>query len=92
MTSGGKYNTKHTFSLLGNRPAEVAGPTVIDRGGLSSIVKSPNIRCFVAKSGLSRFTRFYGSDSQRLIVINNAKLDNDVIIIDLISIANLFYR
>ena len=29
-----------------------AGPAVLDSGGPSSIVKSPNIRCFVAKSGL----------------------------------------
>jgi len=34
------------------------GPAVIDRKGHSSIIKGPNIRSFVAKSVLSRFTRF----------------------------------
>ena len=43
-----------------SRSCGTAGPAVIDSGGPSSIVKSPNIRCFVAKSGLSRFTRFLG--------------------------------
>ena len=74
-----------------SRSCATARPAVIDSGGPSSIVKSPNIRCFVAKSGLSRFTCFLGvrfSDS----VINSAKLVNDVTIIDLISTANLFYR
>ena len=34
-----------------------ARPSVIDSEGPSSIIKSPNIRCFVAKPFLSRFTR-----------------------------------
>ena len=43
-----------------SRSCGTAGLAVIDSGGPSSIVKSPNIRCFVAKSGLSQFTRFLG--------------------------------
>ena len=35
-----------------------AGPAVLDSDGPSSIAKTPNIRSFVAKSVLSRFTRF----------------------------------
>ena len=37
-----------------------AGTAFLDSGGPTSIVKSPNICCFVAKSGLSRFTPFLG--------------------------------
>ena len=43
-----------------SRSCGTAGPAFLDSGGPSSIVKSPNIRCFVAKSGLSWFTRFLG--------------------------------
>ena len=49
--------------IINTRPAEVAGlwdQQSSIRGGPSSIVKRPIIRCFVAKSGLSRFTRFLG--------------------------------
>ncbi len=35
-----------------------ARPAVVDSEGPSSIIKGPNIRSFVAKSVLSRFTRF----------------------------------
>ena len=37
-----------------------ARPSAIDSEGPSSIIKSPNIRCFVAKPFLSRFTRSLG--------------------------------
>ena len=36
-----------------------ARPSVIDSEGPSSIIKSPNIRCFVAKPFLSQFTRCF---------------------------------
>ena len=41
-------------------------PSVIDSEGPSSIIKDPNIRSFVAKSVLARFTRFLGVRTQPL--------------------------
>ena len=43
-----------------------ARPSVIDSEGPSSIIKDPNIRSFVAKSVLARFTRFLGVRTQPL--------------------------
>ena len=60
MSFGDTNSAKSVGNVYVGRPAEVAGPAVIDSGGPLSIVKSPNVRCFVAKSGLSRFTRFLG--------------------------------
>ena len=82
-----------------SRSCGTAGPAVIDSGGPSSIVKSPNIRCFVAKSGLSRFTRFLGVrfsafDSNRYCQIGQwcyyywFDIDSQSVL----SIENLFYR
>ena len=53
--------------------------SVIHSNGSSSIVKSPNIRCFVAKSVLLRFTHFLGVRFPAFDSINIARLDNDVI-------------
>ena len=41
-----------------NITCATALPAVVDCEGPSSIIKGPNIRSFVAKSVLSRFTRF----------------------------------
>ena len=82
-----------------SRSCATARPAVIDSGGPSSIVKSPNIRCFVAKSGLSRFTRFLGVrfsafDSNKYCQIGQwcyyywFDIDSQSVL----SIANLFYQ
>ena len=55
-----------------------ARPSVIDSKGPSSIIKSPNIRCFVAKPFVSRFTRcfrgrnpIFSIDRQNFLSIEN---------------------
>ena len=66
MTDKG-YNTGQPTSLddeVHNTPGQnsiscgTAGPAVIDSEQPSSIIKGANIGSFVAKSVLSRFTRF----------------------------------
>ena len=90
--------TDHTNHYQTSRSCATARPAVIDSGGPSSIVKSPNIRCFVAKSGLSRFTRFLGVrfsafDRNRYCQIGQwcyyywFDIDSQSVL----SIANLFY-
>ena len=50
-----------------------AGPAVLDSDGPSSIIKGPNIRSFVAKSVLSRFTRFLGVRVAKNVVAKMGK-------------------
>ena len=67
-----------------SRSCGTAGPAVIDSGGPSLIAKSPNIRCFVAKSGLSRFMRFLGvrfsafDSNKSVLSIENLSMEFDI--------------
>ena len=75
-----------------------AGPAVLDSDGPSSIIKGPNIRSFVAKSVLSRFTRFLGVRTQPLTVkvqTKHCQIGQYMINIDwtdFLSIEQIFYR
>ena len=72
--SGNVYITDILGRLLADRwdtrqtslKCATARPSVIDSEGPSSIIKDPNIRSFVAKSVLARFTRFLGVRTQPL--------------------------
>ena len=63
-----QYKQTELFSttLQTSLKCATARPSVIDSEGPSSIIKDPNIRSFVAKSVLARFTRFLGVRTQPL--------------------------
>ena len=73
-----------------------ARPSVLDSDGPSSIIKGPNIRSFVAKSVLSRFTRFLGVRTQPLTVkvqTKHCQIGQYMINIDWTKlIGQIFYR
>ena len=53
-----------------NRVADVARPPVSASAGAPALAGSPSIRAFVAKSVLSRFTRFWMYRFQPFMVMN----------------------
>ena len=57
-------------SYISARVLEVARPPVAASAGALTLAGSPSIRAFVAKSVLSRFTRFWVYHFQPFMVMN----------------------
>ena len=57
-----RYHHRHRHQHQTSLKCASARPSVIDSKGPSSIIKSPNIRCFVAEPFLSRLTCSLGAE------------------------------